>query len=271
MAGFKGKQPKPKLNVQWNHYISIVAFRVKGETSLNLLFLQVPLTNLSSWIDRADDLYDIMDLLFEASIGAVKLNKSPFNGLDCMHPTYDIAKIGVRPKYQRQGFGFIEIMTSLVIAKSDGAGITSDRRNATTIEAGRLFEKVLLHKIAKYKTSDKGWDSYDYKQERGDPSAYCLEPGRSGKYDLGGSIVMHPQWYKITFPLVQKAIARGAKLVEYLPLNDSEIGSLMLSLANDVFEASFQEEYSIQNLYFDYFFMQENASDVRIELFNIVK
>lgn len=220
--------------------VTLLAFQIGDRDSFTLLLLDNARLGAKSFLNF-DDEYDIVLALAEATIGMAKIRGGPHGGKPCIVHTYSLSQFGIAEGYQRKGYGKILMLLCLLFTGSEDAGLTSDRTNATSLELGHLFDKIIDDGWVYFRKTDQGHKDFDYDHENEDSDDDCIQPtSSSGKYDLGGSIALYPKVYAQYMPLLQESLEKGDALRLRLPFALESEGALYSALADFSFADSFQ-------------------------------
>jgi hypothetical protein len=220
--------------------VTLLAFQIGDRDSFTLLLLDNGRLSAEDFLSFSDD-FDIVSELAEATIGMAKIKGGPHGGKPCIANTYSLSQFGIAEGYQRKGYGGILMLLCLLFTGSEGAGLTSDRTNATSLELGYLFDKIVKEEWVYFRKTADGHKDFDYSYENEDSDDDCIQPTSSeGKYDLGGSIALYPKVYTRYIPLLQGALDKGDALRLSLPIALEDEGALYSALSDFAFADSFK-------------------------------
>ena len=220
--------------------VTLLAFQIGDRDSFTLLLLDNARLGAKDFLSFDED-SDIVLELAEATIGMAKIRSGPHGGKPCIVPTYSLSQFGIAEGYQKRGYGKILMLLCLLFTGSEGAGLTSDRTNATSLELGHLFDKIIEEGWVYFRKTAQGHKDFDYTQENEDSDDDCIQPtSSSGKYDLGGSIALYPKVYAQYIPLLQESLDKGDALRLSLPFAWEAEGALYSALAEFAFSDAFK-------------------------------
>lgn len=226
--------------------VALLAFQIGGRDSFTLLLLdnaRLDAYSVDGFLNFEGDVA-IVAALAEATIGMAKIKSGPHGGKPCIAQTYSLSQFGIAEGYQRKGYGSILMLLCLLFTGSEESGLTSDRINATSVELGYLFDKIISEGWVYFRKTVEGHEDFDYSYENEDSDDDCIQPtSSSGKYDLGGSIALYPKVQAEHISLLQESLDKGDTLRLSLPFAWETEGALYSALADFAFADSFKRSF----------------------------